>query len=129
MANVLDVKLSGWEETVDLTRLLRESAVALGRFRSRIQNRRAYTYWIEYGRYLHGRPGRRKRGPARMMRKGAKRIRDLAPDAIRRNIREGPQAVRRGLSGVMAEGTRVTKANTPVESGELRDNFHTVRSR
>jgi hypothetical protein len=126
MPQRINSKVTGLERVIDLEELLLKSARYVKGMRARIVNDKPYTHWIEEGYYLNGRPGRRKAGPARMMRKGLQRVRELIRPSVARNLEKGPVAVQHGVSGVLAEGTRVTKSNTPVRTGNLRNAFHTV---
>lgn len=124
----VDVKVSGWEKVVDLLEEIGKSSKELGRTTFRIQTNLPYGHWIEEGFYLHGRPGRRKAGPAHMMARGLERIKQILKSAIVRNIDKGPTILINSVSGVMGEGTKAAMAVTPVVSGNLRGSLHTVRS-
>jgi hypothetical protein len=122
----VSVKITGLERAADLLRLLGDAAQAVGRERAVITSTLPYAYWIEEGHYAGGRPGRRRAGPARMFEAGVATLERLAPDAVARNAERGPDAVRRGLSGVYGEATKQVRARTPVVTGGLRDSIHTT---
>lgn len=122
----VSVKVTGLEKAADLLRLLGQAAQAVGRERAVITSDLPYAYWIEEGHYASGRPGRRKAGPARMFEAGVATLERLAPDAVARNAERGPDAVRRGLSGVYGEATKQVRAKTPAVSGSLRASVHTT---
>jgi hypothetical protein len=61
-----------------------------------------------------------------MMRAGLERVRELAKPAVVRNLEQGPGAIDHAMAGVLGEGTKTTRANTPVRSGNLRASFHTI---
>lgn len=124
----IDVKVSGHELVVHTMRRLREASRFVGRMRYAIQNPAPYTFFIEEGHYRNGRPGRRAAGPAHMMRQGHRRILQLLPGAVEKSLEHGEAATRSAVAGVMGEGTRTTKAHTPVVSGRLRGGFHTVNT-
>jgi hypothetical protein len=126
LAKGWDVRVSGLDKTIELFRDLEKAAEVVGRMKARIVTAVPYAHWIEEGFYLHGRPGRRVAGPAHMMRRGLERIEDLIAPAIARSLEKGPQAVQRSVAGVLGEGTKTVKENTPVKSGNLRASFHTV---
>jgi hypothetical protein len=124
----IEVKVSGHEEVIRVMASLRAASRFVGRMRYAIQNPAPYTYFIEEGHYRNGRPGRRAAGPAHMMRQGHRRILQLLPGAVTKSLELGEAAIRHAVAGVMGEGTRTTKAHTPVVSGRLRGGFHTVNT-
>lgn len=126
VAKHLDVRVTGLDKVTELFRDLEHGAEYVGKLRARIVTDRPYAHWIEEGYYLHGRPGRRAAGGAHMMRAGLERITELVQPAVARNLEKGPQAVDRAVAGVLGEGTKTTKAATPVKSGNLRASFHTI---
>lgn len=121
-------KVTGYEKVIDLLDEVGSAAKALSKTTFRIQSDKPYTHFIEEGFYLNGRPGKRKAGPARMMAAGLDRIKQLLRSAIVRNIEKGATTLLNAVSGVMGEGTKATRAKTPVVSGNLRASMHTVRS-
>ena len=125
-ARNLDVRVTGLDKVIDLLQLLERSADVVGRTRARIVTDVPYAHWVEEGFYRSGRPGRRKAGPAGMMRAGLERVQELIKPAVAGSLEKGPQAVQRSIAGVLGEGTKATKAKTPVRSGNLRASFHTV---
>ena len=124
----VNVKLSGYEKVVDLLDEIGKSAKLLGRTTFRLQSGLPYAHWIEEGFYMHGRAGRRKKGPARMMARGLSRIKEILKPAIVRHLGDPPSVLINAVSGVMGEGTKAAQAVTPVVSGDLRASLHTVRS-
>lgn len=126
MARPIRVEVSGWEKVVDTFGLLGEAAKYVGHLRYAIQNPAPYTFFINYGYYFSGRPGRRAAGGAHMLEKGQERIEQRLPGAMVNSLLKGPTTVRNSIAGVMGEGTRATKAATPVRTGRLRGGFHTV---
>lgn len=118
------LRVTGMRETQAALRTLQEGAARLGRTRILIGFSRVYAYGIEKGVDRSGRL-RRKAGGAHMLEKGVDSIRKTLPEDIRSAIATGGSvydAVYR--NALRAEN--VTKENTPVRTGTLRRDAHTV---
>lgn len=124
----VDYTVTGWRQVVELFDTLGEASAFVGHMKYAIENDAPYTFFINYGYYRSGRPGNRRAGPAGMLEAGEARIQQLVPQAMVNNLLKGPTSLKNSLAGVMGEGTKATKAKTPVVSGRLRGGFHTVSS-
>jgi hypothetical protein len=116
----VSIAITGHEKALSVLKLLGDGAKEVGRTHLTIQTELPYGFWIEYGYYASGRPGRRRAGGARMLQAGLDEMARIAPDAIARNLERGPAVVRNALAGVAARGTDIARQRTPVVSGNLR---------
>lgn len=122
----VSIKVTGLDKASSFLKLLGDGAKEVGRTRFRITSDLGYAHWIEEGYYARGRPGRRRAGPAHMLRKGLERMERLAPEVVARNLEKGPTVVKNALAGVAGEGTKAAKAATPVVSGALRASIYST---
>ena len=122
----VSVSVTGLERAVSLLRLVEDGAKEAGRTHARLGSGLPYAYWINYGRYASGRPGRRRAGPARFLEAGLDALRESMAPSVARNLERGPQAVRHGITGVLGAATRAMRARTPVVTGALRDSLHST---
>lgn len=122
---MLTVTISGVREARQYFATLKSGAEALGKLAVLVGFSKVYAFGQETGRYRSGRLARRA-GGAWMLRSGLARVQ---PD-IKREIVD---AVEKGPSAVLSAGLRlgyrveaIAKPLTPVRSGALRRDLHTV---
>jgi hypothetical protein len=125
---VITVTISGIREARQYFATLKDGADALGKMVILVGFSKVYAFGQETGRYRSGRLARRA-GGAWMLRTGLARVQPDITGELVGAVEKGPGAV---LSAGLKLGYRIeaiAKPLTPVRSGELRRDLHTVAGR